>query len=253
MVLAIDIGNTNTLLGVYSADSLQEHWRISTDKDKTADEYGILLKNLLSSSGIEHTEIDEIIVSSVVPPIIPVLEKTFKRYFDKEPIIVGPGIKTGLNIQVDNPREVGADRIVNAVGALQKYEGPLIIVDFGTATTFCAISDDQSYLGGAIAPGINISIEALFNYAAKLPRIELKIPERAVGKNTVEGMQSGIIYGFIGQVEGLIKRFQQELDDKALVIATGGLVDLIAPRSPLIEKVEPFLTLDGLFYICKIN
>ncbi|MFW5985683.1 MAG: type III pantothenate kinase, partial [Halanaerobiaceae bacterium] len=245
MILAIDIGNTNTVLGVYNDQGLKVHWRISTDKNKTADEYGILFKNLFQDTGIVLDEIDDIIISSVVPPVVTVLEYTAERYFDLKPMVVGPGIKTGLNIKVDNPREVGADRIVNAVAGIKKYEGPLIIVDFGTATTFCAISEEKSYLGGAIAPGINISIEALFNHAAKLPRVELKEPSSAVGKNTVEGMQSGIIYGIIGQVEGLITRFKKEIGKEARVIATGGLVDLVAPRSSLIDETEHFLTLDG--------
>ena len=252
--LTIDIGNTNTVLGVYNSKGKREvYWRISTDKNKTADEYGILFKNLFSYSELQLNDIDFIIISSVVPSVVSVLEKTSAQYFSVKPIVVGPGMRTGLNIQVDNPREVGADRIVNAVAAVQKYGGPLIIVDFGTATTICAISEENSYLGGAIAPGIDISIEALFNYAAKLPRVELKSPRKAIGKNTVDSIRSGIILGISGQVEGLIKRFKKEMEHDCDVIATGGMVDLIASQCPSIDRREPFLTLDGLNYLCEIN
>ena len=253
MILAIDVGNTNTVLGVYKENERIIDWRISTDNDKTSDEYGILLKNLFAHENLKPQKVEEIIISSVVPPVVSVLEKTAARFFGLKPMVVGPGIKTGLNIEVDNPREVGADRIVNAVAALQKYEPPMIIIDFGTATTLCAISEKGSYLGGSIAPGINISIEALFDYAAKLPRVELKDPPSPIGKNTVESMQSGIIYGVVGQVEGLIERFQQKLGDNCPVIATGGLVNKVASRTQKIDKVEPYLTLEGLYYLSKLN
>ena len=253
MILTIDVGNTNTVLGIYEKSDRKTYWRISTDKDKTPDEYGILFQNLFSFDNIASENINGIIISSVVPPVVTVLEVTAKRYFDIEPLIIGPGIKTGINVKMDNPREVGADRIVNAVGAYQKYGGPLIIVDFGTATTFCAVSEAGNYLGGAIAPGINISTEALFDYAAKLPRVELKTPKKAIGKNTVTGIQSGIIYGFVGQVEALVNKFKNELSADSRVVATGGLVNLMAQESEVIDNVAQFLTLDGLYYIGQLN
>ncbi len=253
MILTIDVGNTNTVLGIYKEEKLVKHWRVSTDKNKTPDEYGTLFYNLFDYSGFDIKKINGIVLSSVVPPVVMVLQKAAKRYFNLEPLVIGPGVKTGINIKMDNPREVGADRIVNAVAGYRKYGGPLIIVDFGTATTFCAISEKGEYLGGAIAPGIGISTEALFKYAAKLPRIELKRPERAIGKNTVMGMQSGVVFGFVGQVETLIDRFKSELEEEATVIATGGLVNLITSETDKIDKIEPFITLDGLYYIGLLN
>ncbi|RCW40562.1 MULTISPECIES: type III pantothenate kinase [unclassified Halanaerobium] len=253
MILTLDIGNTNTVLGLYDGDKLRTHWRISTDKNKTPDEYAMLLKNLFDSENIETEDIDGVIVSSVVPPILRILKKTTYRYFDLNPLVVGPGVKTGMNIKMDNPKEVGADRIVNAVAASQIYKGPLIIVDFGTATTFCAVSKEGDYIGGAIAPGIGISSEALFNQSAKLPRIELIKPERAIAKNTVDGMKSGIVFGFVGQVEYLVDRFKKELGKNSTVIATGGLVSLIVAETDKIDYVEPFLTLKGLNYIARLN
>jgi len=253
MILTLDIGNTNTVLGLYDGDELRTHWRISTDKSKTPDEYAMLLKNLFDSEKIEAEDVDGVIVSSVVPPILRILKKTTYRYFDLNPLVVGPGVKTGMNIKMDNPKEVGADRIVNAVAASQIYEGPLIIVDFGTATTFCAVSEAGDYIGGAIAPGIGISSEALFSQSAKLPRIELIKPDRAIAKNTIDGMKSGIVFGFVGQVEYLVGRFKKELGKDSTVIATGGLVSLIAAETDKIDYVEPFLTLKGLKYIAGLN
>jgi len=253
MILTIDVGNTDTVLGVFKKEELVRNWRISTDKDKTTDEYGILLYNLFHYGGIEVDQIKGIIISSVVPPLVTVLERACLNCFALKPLIIGPGIKTGINIKTDNPREVGADRIVNAIAAYRKYGGPLIIIDSGTATTFCAVSENGDYLGGAIAPGITISTEALFEYAAKLPRIELRKPEKVIGKSTVESMQSGIIYGFAGQVEGLVKRLKEELGQKCKVIATGGLIGLIAEEIDIIDHLEPFLTLEGLYYIGLIN
>ncbi len=253
MILTMDIGNTNTVLGLYDGKELKTHWRISTDRNKTPDEYGMLFKNLFESASIDNDAVNSIIISSVVPPILRILKKTAYRYFDVKPLVVGPGVKTGMNIKTDNPKEVGADRIVNAVAAGRIYNGPLIIVDFGTATTFCAISSKGEYLGGAIAPGIGISAEALFSQSAKLPRIELIEPGHAIGKNTIDGMKSGIVYGFVGQVEYLVKKFKKELSEDAVVIATGGLVSLIAAETDSIDHVEPFLTLKGLKYIADIN
>lgn len=253
MILTIDVGNTNTVLGIYKEGEMTAHWRISTDLEKTADEYGILLKNLFSYEDIDPENIKDIVISSTVPPIVTVLEQVAREYFSLYPLVVGPGVKTGMDINMDNPREVGADRIVNAVGAYQKYNTSLIIVDFGTATSFDAVSKKGNFMGGAIAPGIGISTEALFNYAAKLPRIELKKPDTAIGKNSIMAMQSGIIYGFVGQVEAMINKFKEELGVESTVVATGGLVNLIAPETELIDRVEPFLTLDGLYYIAQIN
>jgi type III pantothenate kinase len=253
MILTMDIGNTNTVLGLYQDEDLKTHWRISTDRNKTPDEYGMLFKNLFESAGINNDAVNSIIISSVVPPILRILKKTAYRYFDVNPLVVGPGVKTGMNIKTDNPKEVGADRIVNAVAAGHLYDGSLIIVDFGTATTFCAVSARGEYLGGSIAPGIGISAEALFSQSAKLPRIELIEPGKAIGKNTIDGMKSGIVYGFVGQVEYLVKKFKQELSEDAVVIATGGLVSLIAAETDSIDYVEPFLTLKGLKYIADIN
>jgi len=253
MILTMDIGNTNTVLGLYKGDELKTHWRISTDRNKTPDEYGMLFKNLFESADIKNDAVNSIIISSVVPPILRILKKTAYRYFNIKPLVIGPGVKTSMNIKTDNPKEVGADRIVNAVAADHLYDGPLIIVDFGTATTFCAISAKGEYLGGSIAPGIGISAEALFNQSAKLPRIELIEPGHAIGKNTIDGMKSGIVYGFVGQVEYLVKKLKEELSQDAVVIATGGLVSLIAAETDSIDYVEPFLTLKGLKYIADIN
>ena len=222
MLLTIDVGNTNTVLGLYEGEELIVDWRISTDKQKTIDEYGILLLNLFSSENLELDGVDEIIISSVVPPVINMLEEVSVRYFGLEPLVVGPGVKTGMEIRVDNPKEVGADRIVNAIAAYELYEGPIIIVDFGTATTFCAVSEDGAYLGGSIAPGVDVSAEALFSQAAKLPKIELAVPENVIGKNTHDGLQSGIVYGYIDLVDGIVKRMQEEFAPEAQVVATGG-------------------------------
>ncbi len=253
MILTMDIGNTNTVLGIYEENDLRTHWRISTDRSKTPDEYGMLFKNLFESASITSEKVNSIIISSVVPPILRILKKTSFRYFNVKPLVVGPGVKTGMNIKTDNPKEVGADRIVNAVAAGKLYSGPLIIVDFGTATTFCAVSSQGEYLGGAIAPGIGISAEALFNQSAKLPRIELIEPGKAIGKNTIDGMKAGIVFGFVGQVEYLIKKLKDELSQNAKVIATGGLVSLISAETDSIDYVEPFLTLKGLKYIADLN
>ena len=253
MILTMDIGNTNTVLGLYEGEELKTHWRVSTDRSKTPDEYGMLFKSLFESADINNEDVNSIIISSVVPPILRILKKSSYRYFNVKPLVIGPGVKTGMNIKTDNPKEVGADRIVNAVAGHQLYKGPLIIVDFGTATTFCAISKNGEYLGGAIAPGMGISSEALFNQSAKLPRIELIEPGKAIGKNTIDGMKSGIVYGFVGQVEYLVKKFKKELSEKATVIATGGLVSLIAAETETIDHVEPFLTLKGLKHIANIN
>ncbi|RIW29852.1 type III pantothenate kinase [Bacillus salacetis] len=253
MIFVLDVGNTNIVLGVYEGDELKYHWRMETNRHKTEDEYGMIVKNLLEHVQLSLDDIEGIIISSVVPPIMFSLERMCKKYFDVTPLVVGPGIRTGLNIKYENPREVGADRIVNAVAGIKEYGGPLIIVDFGTATTYCYINEDKQYMGGAIAPGIGISTEALYSKAAKLPRIEIGRPEHIIGKNTVSAMQSGILYGYVGQVEGIVKRMKATGDSNPLVIATGGLAQLISKESDVIDVVDPFLTLKGLKLIYERN
>lgn len=249
----MDVGNTNTVLGVYENDVLKYHWRIETNRNKTEDEYGMIIKNLFEHEGLTFSQIDGMIISSVVPPIMFSLEKMCQKYFNIKPLIVGPGIKTGLNIKYENPREVGADRIVNAVAAIHEYGSPLIIVDFGTATTYCFIDEGGHYMGGAIAPGINISTEALYSRAAKLPRIEIVRPDQIVGKNTVAAMQAGILFGYVGQVDGIVNRMKDQSKKTPTVIATGGLAPLIAEEATSIDVVDPFLTLKGLCLIYKRN
>lgn len=253
MLLVLDIGNTNIVLGVYDNRELKHHWRMETDRHKTEDEYGMQVKALFDHANIAFSEVTGIIMSSVVPPIMFALERMCQKYFHQKPIVVGPGVKTGLNIKYDNPKEVGADRIVNAVAGIEKYGSPLIIVDFGTATTYCYIDENAHYIGGAIAPGISISTEALFARASKLPRIELTDPEHIVGKNTISAMQSGIIFGYVGQVEGIVRRMQQQSKKKATVIATGGMANLIATKTEMIDHIEPYLTLQGLHMIYERN
>ncbi len=253
MLMVLDVGNSNIVLGVYDDDKLLVHWRISTDRLKTADEYGMVLLNLFNYGGINTTDIQAVAISSVVPPLIVPLTRMCQRYFNVNPLVVGPGVKSGICIKYENPREVGADRIVNALAAYEKYNGPLIVVDFGTATTFCVITENGDYLGGAIAPGIGISSEALFQRAAKLPRIELIKPKNVISRNTITSMQSGIIFGFVGQVDEIVRRIKQELGKEAFVVATGGLANLIAEESNTIDVVEPFLTLEGLRLIYKRN
>ncbi len=253
MIFVLDVGNTNTVLGVYDQSELKYHWRIETNRNKTEDEYGMLIKSLLEHDGLKTTDIEGIIISSVVPPIMAALERMCVKYFGISPLVVGPGIKTGLNIKYDNPKEVGADRIVNAVSAIHEYGGPLIIVDFGTATTYCYINEHMQYMGGAIAPGIGISTEALYTKAAKLPRIEIAKPESIVGKTTVGAMQAGILYGYVGQVEGIVARMKAQSPVEPKVIATGGLSSLIAAESDVIDIVDPFLTLKGLSLIYDKN
>ena len=243
MLLVIDVGNTNIVLGVYKDTELLDHWRISTDRQRTTDEYGVLIRELFYLNDLRADDINAIIISSVVPPVVPTLER----------MLIGPGVKTGMDIRYDNPREVGADRIVNAVAAYEKYGGPVIIVDFGTATTFCAVDAKGVYLGGSICPGIGISTEALVQRTAKLPRIELKRTDSVICRNTIESMQAGVFYGFVGQVEGIVSRMRRELDMSARVVATGGLAVVIAPATKAIDVVEPMLTLEGLRIIYERN
>ena len=254
MLFCIDIGNTNTVFGVTENDQVLEHWRVRTEKDATADELGILIGNLFKSTEIEMSDISHIIISCVVPPLLNAFEEFARRYFHITPMIVGPGLKTGMPIQYDNPKEVGADRIVNAVAAYDKYRTGLVVVDFGTATTFDCVSKDGAYLGGAIAPGVTISCEALFQKASKLPRVEIFAkPKNVIAKDTISSMNVGIIYGYAGLVDGIVNRIKKEMGQDLKVIATGGLAPLICEESETIEHVEEFLTLEGLMIIHKKN
>lgn len=253
VIIAIDVGNTNIVLGIFDNGSLKHNWRMNTDRNQTEDECALLIKGLLREASVTPQEVQGIIISSVVPSLMVALERMCRKYFDQEPLIVGPGIKTGLSIQYENPKDVGADRIVNAVAALAEYDPPLIIIDSGTANTFCYIDERGHYVGGAIAPGIQITADALFQYASKLPRVDLKLPEEVVGKNTVTSMQSGILYGYVGQVDGMVKRMKKWSGQNPKVIATGGLIDLIAAESEQIDVVEPFLTLKGLHLLYQKN
>ena len=241
MLLTIDIGNTTIVLGIFAGEKLTDHWRLFADREKTADEYGILLSALIGGRRVKG-----IIISSVVPPLLKVFQEMSERYLHISPLIVRAGMDTGISIKYPRPEELGADRIVNATAAYHLYKGPVIIVDFGTATTFCALSGAGDYLGGIIAPGVGISVEALFEKTALLPRIELVKPERAIGESTVKSMQSGIIYGFAEMVDGLVRRMKGELSPRARVIATGGFAELIASESKTIDEIAPFLILKGL-------
>jgi type III pantothenate kinase len=253
MLLAVDVGNITVTLGVYDGETLRGEWSVATDRRKTADEYGLLFSQLLEHAGIARSAVMAVAISSSVPPLVPTLEETCRRYFGHPPFVVGPGVKTGMVIRYDNPREVTADRIVIAVAAFEKYGGPVIVVDFSTATIFDVISQTGEYLGGVIAPGVQISAEALFQQAAKLPRIELVRPAAVLGRNTVHSMQSGIIFGFAGQVEEIVARLVAELGQETVVVATGDLAGLMAGEVKSIRHVEPYLSLEGLRIIYERN
>jgi len=253
MLLAIDIGNTNIVLGVYREEELVACWRLATDVHKMADEYAVLLNSLFSNGGLSKSEIKGSAISCVVPPLLPIFQEVCREHLAVEPLVVGPGIKTGVRILIDNPRELGADRIVNAIAARRLYGTPAIVIDFGTATTFDVVSREGDYLGGAIAPGISISAEALNREAAQLPRIELAVPQKVIGKNTVASMQSGVLFGYVALVEGMVERIKEELREEVKVIATGGLAGVIARETPSIQVVNPNLTLEGLRLIYEMN
>lgn len=257
MLFVIDVGNTNIVFGIYEKNELLHNWRVATDKNRTADEYAMLFEQLLSFNKLSSDDIEDVIISSVVPNLINILPNMFKKYYNIDPVVIGPGVKTGMNIKYDNPKEVGADRIVNGVAGYEIYGGPLIVVDFGTAITFDAISEDGEYLGGAITPGVKISSEALFTRTAKLPRVEISKPKSIIGKNTVNSIQAGISFGYVGLVDYIIEKMIEELnpkkDKKVKVVATGGFAEFISKDSKYIEEVNQLLTLIGLRIIYSRN
>ena len=253
MLLAVDIGNTNITYGVFDGDKLRTTWRMSTVVNHMADEYAALLLNLMSHQGLDASDIKEVSMCCVVPPILTTFQELIQRYFHTSPLVVGPGIKTGVRIRMDNPREVGTDRIVNTAAAHHLYTGAVIIVDVGTATTFDTVSKEGDYLGGAIAPGIVTAAEALFTRASALPRVELVPPEHAIGTSTITAMQSGIVFGYVGLIEGIVSRIQKELDEKATVVATGGYAQLLAKETAVIDVITPDITLIGLRLIYLMN
>lgn len=253
MLLAFDIANTNIKIGMFQDNELRANWRISTGVQRMPDEYAVMLLNLLRHQGIDFNDIKEGAMSCVVPPLLTTFNELFQKYFKIKPLIVGPGVKTGLRIRTDNPREVGADLIADAAGALSLYKAPIIVVALGTASAFAAISRDGDYLGGVIAPGIGISAEALYTRTAALPRVELAKPKKAIGTNTQAAMQSGLIYGYAGLIDGIVSRILEELGEKATVVATGGYAAIIAKETKTIDEVNPNLTLIGIKVIHDMN
>jgi len=253
MLLALDIGNTNIVIGVFQGETLSQHWKIQAEREKTCDEYAVTLLHLFALSGVVVEKIRDVIISSVVPPLTPVFQELSQKRFNIKSMVVGPGLKTGMPILYENPLEVGADRIVSSVAAFSKYGGPVIVVDFGTATTFDAVSKEGEYLGGSIAPGIQIAAEALSLKTAKLPRIEIKVPKKAIGRTTVSSMQSGLYFGYIGLVSNIINKFKDELGSEAKVIATGGFASFISEEIDQIDNQERHLVLEGLRILHERN
>jgi len=259
MLLAFDVGNTNIVLGIFSEGKLICNWRLETDKSKSADEYGMIINQLFQYEGLSIDDVGDVVVSTVVPPVLFTIQHLSMKYFNRRAIVVGPGIKTGLVIKYDNPKQVGADRIVNAVAAYAKYNGPLIIIDFGTATTFCAVSENAEYYGGSIAPGLKIASDALFEKTAALPRVELEDPGKVIGRNTNASMQSGLVYGHMGMVDYIVRKMKKELmqeygkGKEPYVVATGGLATLIEHGVDCIDCVDKLLTLEGLQIIYNKN
>jgi type III pantothenate kinase len=253
MLFTVDIGNTNIMFGIFKERSLINHWRIGTDKNKTSDEYGVLFRNLLAIRSVEVNSIRGAVISCVVPTLLDVIVKALKSYFDVNPLVVEPGIKTGMPILYHNPKDVGADRIVNAVAAFDEYKSSVIVVDFGTATTFDCVSEKGEYLGGTIATGILVSAEALFGSASKLPRVEIVTPKTVIGKNTVHSMQSGLVFGYAGLVDGIVGRIKDEMGTSPKVVATGGLASVIASESKSLQYIDEFLSLKGLRLVYEWN
>jgi len=253
VLLAVDVGNTHTVIGTYQGDRLERHWRLRTDHERTADEYGVLLLGLFEAAGDPEPEVAGIVVSSVVPGINETVDELGRKFFGKAPLFVGPGVRTGMPILYDNPHEVGADRIVNAVAAFQRTRGACIVVDFGTATTFDYVSPRGEYVGGVICTGVGVSAEALFQRAARLPRVDIRNPGKVIGRSTVGSMQAGLYFGYASMVEGIITRIRAELGEPARVVATGGLAETLAADIPSIEAVDPVLTLTGLRLIWERN
>jgi type III pantothenate kinase len=253
MLLTVDIGNTNITLGIYEGATLGPRWRLATGNDRMPDEYGITMIHLLQHAGLKPADVAATIVASVVPPVTAVFVQACRSYLGQRPLVIGPGTKTAVRVTYEDPTQVGADRIVDAHAAYQLYGGPVCIVDFGTATTFDAISRAGDYLGGAIAPGIGIAADALFQRTAKLPRVEIEAPPSVIGRNTVQSLQSGLLFGYVGLVEGMVARFRAELGEQMKVVGTGGLAEVIARETDVLEIIAPWLTLDGLRMIYELN
>ncbi len=253
MLLAIDVGNTNLTIGLYEAETLAHHWRLATDHNRMPDEYGLQILGLLTHAGRSPADLNGIALASVVPPLTGRVTQACREYLRQEPLVVDTGVKTGVRIRYEDPKSVGADRVCDAAAVMRLYGGPACVIDFGTATTFNAITKDGDYLGGAITAGVNLAAEALYTHAAKLPRIDLQRPPSVIGRNTTHAMQSGLLFGYVSMVEGMVERFRKELGAEMKVVATGGLAEVIAKETPVIHHIAPWLTLDGLRIIWELN